>query len=156
VEPHGSRHNAAAIGHSLVVRQWSRHRFEVEPEETTMVDPADAAAVDEEEPSHLGDFLGRPGDPPIHSIPRDLSPPRWHLPTEVLDENDLIGQLGGDEAIELGRRFLALHFERVHGLMPQLGGTIAVELSRKIAAKRRKTEGERLAEITRLVALKFR
>jgi hypothetical protein len=128
----------------------------VEPEETTMVDPADAAAVDEEEPSHLGDFLGRPGDPPIHSIPRDLSPPRWHLPTEVLDENDLIGQLGGDEAIELGRRFLALHFERVHGLMPQLGGTIAVELSRKIAAKRRKTEGERLAEITRLVALKFR
>jgi hypothetical protein len=74
------------------------------------------------------------------------------LPTEVLDENDLIGQLGGDEAIELGRRFLALHFERVHGLMPQLNSYAALEL----VAKRRKTEGERMAEITRLVALKFR
>jgi hypothetical protein len=55
--------------------------------------------------------------------------------------------------------FYGIQFKDVHGLMPQLGGTIAVELSRKIAerrASRRKAEGERLAEITRLIALKYR
>ena len=63
---------------------------------------------------------------------------------DPVDVDDLMGQLGG------------IHFERVHNLMPQLGGKIAVEFSRKIAAKKRAAEGERLAGITRLVALKFR
>ena len=86
---------------------------------------ANADGGDKEEPEHLGDFLDRPG-PLMRTLNR-----------QALNE-------------------IARCIKIEEGFMPQLSGYAARKFAAEIQEKPLPaTEGERLAEITRLIALEY-